>query len=207
MVHVFREETLFGINQQLAVSFPLPRVHHISRRFKEEYESRTPSDTAIVISQAQNHFLPRREQDHLPKIVHLRAMQTQQVKDKFNFDLHICDPDTSYDEIFHEINHRLLWVERFVANVCTDLNNVSVSLLVDFPKDIVHAVQVLKAMHGIRFCAFAGKAELVFDSMSSGREESNTLGTWSSSTRMWSFDYGTIGVCESAAGLAGIYDD
>lgn len=213
MVHEFREEVNFGFAQQLAAQYPLSRLHHISRRFTKEYDSRTPSDTAIKVFQTQLAFTPGDEQTHLPKIVHLRAMQTHQVLDRLEVELHVCDDDTYSDEIHAELAERVNWIANLVFNVCTTFNNVSVRLIVDLPRNIVYAVQALRAVHGLTFCAFAGKGELLFQGdigEVSGDSEVQTvesLGTWSSSERKWAFDYDNIAKCESAIGLSGDYDD
>lgn len=103
------ESVEFGIDQQLTVSFLLPRLHHISRRLRDECDSRTPSDTTIRIYQPDELFQARAEQLELPKIVHLRAMQTHQVIDKLNIELALCDIDASPDEFFDEMDRCIRW--------------------------------------------------------------------------------------------------
>ena len=149
----------------------------------------------------------------MPKIVHLRAMQTHQVLDRLEIELHICDDATSSDDIYLEMAYRIKWMANLVFNVCTTFQNVSVRLIVGFPKDIVHAVLALKAVHDLTFCAFAGKGELIFHgdigefSEESELETLERLGTWSISTRKWDFDYDSIAEVESAVGLSGDYYD
>jgi hypothetical protein len=47
VLHQLQDEVEFGIDGQLVVRFPLPRLHHISRLFTVEFDSRAPSRPPI----------------------------------------------------------------------------------------------------------------------------------------------------------------
>lgn len=99
----------------------------------------------------------------------------------------------------------------FVANACTNVDDVSATLIVDRAIHIAYAEEYLEDM---RSCAFAAQARLVFQSLSSqidGIDDVDgdfiNLAMWNKTRRSWDFNYREIAKCEKTVGIARYQED
>lgn len=117
---------------QLVVRFPLPRLHHISRRFTVECDSRKPAPPPIVVSQKHGDIqtftkvytrwysgrfitpLPLPEHDSrppvepigMPRIVNLINMQNRHPIETLRINLYACNPNDRAAEPRRSVLHK-----------------------------------------------------------------------------------------------------
>lgn len=130
MLHQLRDEVEFGIDGQLVVRFPLPRLHQISRQFTVECYSRAPARLPVItVSQKHGNFREftraygRRLMERVgcPKIVNLRYMQSQGLVKRLHINLYADNATKGAEErlttLSDSMGIRLAWIKSFVQDI------------------------------------------------------------------------------------------
>lgn len=222
VLHQLQDEATFGIDGQLTVRFPLPRLHHISRRFRVECDRRMPAQPLLTVSQKYEDF-PRdtwiddpkqMEQVVCPRIVRLRHMRSQILVKRLHVDLHACGTIAgaarNWSSLFDSVSAGLRWARAFVKNTCSLAT--SVQMRIRFMLDVIDDIQdVGNFVHVHPFETWHTKesdccVEVVVDCPSeqeSHEEEfatTKTLAVWRPG-RHWWFDEQEIGRYQALAKL------
>lgn len=223
ILYQLQDEVEFGVDHQLVIRFPLPRLHHISRLFTVECDSRAPARPLVVVSQRHRDFQwvnGRKdvEQFKCPRIVNLRRkrMQKRHLIRKLHIDFYACnatDGDARnslnlFNSMFNAIHNRFAWAKAFVQSMrsLSDDAEIHVRLMLNEVEDI-EMVRMSRNLRSLwRRGPAAGKFEIIVDCP--GEHEyhedeftrAKTLALWSSKSGWW-FDEQEIRRCQALAEL------
>ena len=176
ILHQLQGEAEFGADGQLVVRFPLPRLHHISRWFTEECDSRALARPLVVVSQKHGDIQTfkrlyswehirrrstaperdnrslRREPIGFPRIVNLRHMQSHHFVERLRINLYACNATDAAAEIERpvlrrSIRDRLEWINEFVKNTCSPVVGMRVHIrLMLNDVKLIHMVKLFRVL-------------------------------------------------------------
>lgn len=220
MLHRLQDEVEFGIDGQLVVRFPLPRLHHISRLFTIEYDSRAPARPLIVVTQKYGNFQTskcvngrqRMERIRCPRVVSLRHMQSHHFIKRLHIDMYACNATDgaakTKSALYNSICIRLDWIRDFFQNTGSPEADVQlhIRLMLNDVEDIekVKRFEIVRASKKRR--PADGTIEIVVDCPSEQEyhedefKRAKTLAVWRPGSRWW-FDEHEIRRCQALAEL------
>jgi hypothetical protein len=141
------------VDRQFAVRFPLPRLHHISRLFTLECDSRAPARPLIAVSQNHRDFQWVNNRTHVervkcPRIVNLRRkrMQKRHSIRRLHIDFYTSNATNGatqnsldlFNLMFNSMHPRLAWAKALVQSMrsLSDDAEIHVRLMLNDVEDI-----------------------------------------------------------------------
>ena len=216
MLHQLQDEATFGIDGELTYRFALPRLHHISRRFRVECDKRIPARPLLAVFQKHEDFQISRwldgrvqmEQVVCPRIVRLRRMQSQISVKNLHVNLHLHNTTTDAAGTLEILYLRLRLVKAFARRTCSLVadTHIRIRFMLDDVDDIqkVRSLSIFRPFIGLHADDCDCWVEIVVDcpSEQEGHEEefarAKTLAVWRPDFSWW-FDEQEIGRCQALA--------
>jgi hypothetical protein len=223
ILHQLQDEVEFGVDRQFAVRFPLPRLHHISRLFTLECDSRAPARPLIAVSQNHRDFQWVNNRTHVervkcPRILNLRRkrMQKRHLIRRLHINFYTSNATNGamqnsldlFNLMFNSIHPRLAWAKAFVQSMrsLSDDAEIHVRLMLNDVEDI-EMVRMSRNLRSLwRRGPAAGTIEIVMDRPDEHEYDEDeftrakSLAPWSSESGWW-FDEQEIRRCHALAEL------